>query len=120
VPDKQTQSRLKQYQASGSFIEMPPLSASHLVAYLFDVGPTYPGAMGSVAIPYSEIESWQRQSGIELQPWEIKAIRMASIAYANQSQLATKPECAPPWIGEQYQEGIGNKVSRVFKSLVTK
>jgi hypothetical protein len=120
VPEKQTQSRLEKYQETGSEVEMPPLTASYLVAYLFEIGPTFPGGMGNVGLPHYEIESWQRLSGIELQPWEIKIIRSASIAYANQSQLATKPECAPPWLGEQHQENIGNKVSRVFKSLVKK
>jgi hypothetical protein len=118
VPDKQTQSRLEQYQASGRFIEMPPLSASYLVAYLFEIGPIFAGGMGEVGLPHYEIESWQRLSGIELQPWEVKVLRSASIAYAKQAQLAIKPECMPPWISEQYQEGVGNKVSRVFKSLV--
>jgi hypothetical protein len=120
VPEKQSQSRLQKYKETDSEIEMPPLSASYLVAYLFDIGPTFPSAMGGVGLPYSEIESWQRQSGIDLQPWEVKALRMASIQYASQSHLSTKIECSPPWLGEAYKENVGAKVSRIFKSLVKK
>jgi hypothetical protein len=96
VPEKQSQSRLKQYKDEGKLINWPPVSASYLVAYLFEAGPTFPGAMGSVGLPYQELESWQRQTGIELQPWEVRLLRQASIEYAQQSQLALKPECPPP------------------------
>jgi hypothetical protein len=118
VPEKQNQSRLEQYQKNGTEIEMPPLKAVHLVAYLFEIGPTFSGGMGSVGLPFTEIESWQRQTGYELQSWEVSAIRRASIEYASQSYLATKVDCPPPWIGEVYAENVSQKVSRIFKSLV--
>ena len=77
-------------------INLPPVSATHLVQYLFEVGPTFPGAMGSVGLPFSEIESWQRQTGIELSPWEVRTLQMASVEYAHQSMLSIKPDCPSP------------------------
>jgi hypothetical protein len=96
VPEKKDKSRLEELKVAGKEPEVPPVTASYLVAYLFEVGPTFPGAMGSVGLPWREIESWQRQIGIDLQPWEARLIRHASIEYANQAALSTKADCASP------------------------
>jgi len=115
VPDKQEKSRLQQQIDAGNEIKLPEVTAPYLLQHLFDIGPTYPGAMGAVGLPFSEIESWQRQSGIELLPWEIQAIRNASIEYASQLAASHDPECPSP---SKVVEQDPVKLSKHIKSIL--
>lgn len=77
---------------------MPPLEwGGYLLEFLWEVGPTACGPAGPVQLPASEIESWQRQIGIQLQPWEFRLLRRLSGDYANESYAATKPDRPPPF-----------------------
>jgi hypothetical protein len=96
VPEKQDKSRQQQLIDAGNEIKLPEVTATYLLQYLFEIGPTFPGALGYVGLPFSEIASWQEQTGIELQPWEVRAIRSASIAYANQLSISHDPACPSP------------------------
>jgi len=73
---------------------MPECGALYLVEYMIELGVTY----GEQAVPYSEIESWQRQSGIELQPWEARIVKQLSEAYLSESHAARDPDAKAPWI----------------------
>lgn len=115
MPDKQEKSRLQQYLDAGKEIEMPEVTATHLLDYLFEIGPTFPGAMGAVVLPISEIASWQQQMGIRLQPWEIRAIRSASNEYANQLAISYDPACPSPM---QVIERDPEKTAKHIKSLL--
>lgn len=76
---------------------MPECSALYLVEYLIELGVTY----GEQAVPYSEIESWQRQSGVELQPWESRVVKQLSEAYLSESHAARDPDAKSPWVGRR-------------------
>jgi hypothetical protein len=83
-------------------LEMPECDAAHIVAYLFEIGPTLAGGMGEVPVPESEIESWQRNTGIELQSWEARTVKRLSREYLSESQAATEPNRACPWPDAPY------------------
>lgn len=52
--------------------------------------------MGLTPLTWQEIESWQRQHGLELRPFELKIIKLASSAYAQQVSISNDPKCPPP------------------------
>jgi hypothetical protein len=72
---------------------MPECAALYLVEYLIELGVTY----GEQSLLYSEIESWQRQSGVELQPWEARVVKHLSEAYLSESHAARDPDAKAPW-----------------------
>lgn len=52
--------------------------------------------MGMEPLGWQELESWQRQNGITLNPLELSIIRKASTIYVDQVQLSGKADCPPP------------------------
>jgi hypothetical protein len=104
VPDKGDVSRrvvltkaLKQ-----DVLDMPECDAMHIVSYLFEIGPTLSGGMGESPLPDTEIEAWQRNTGIELQSWEARAVKRLSREYLSESQAATELNRACPWPAAPY------------------
>lgn len=81
---------------------MPEAGAQYLVNYLFEIGPTMPGAGGPVQITHGEIRAWQENAGIDLQPWEVRLLRRLSLDYLTESYGAAKPGAKPPF-GELYR-----------------
>ena len=79
------------------------------------------GYMGPVALTATEIDAWQRLSGLPLDPWEFKALRDMSRAYVSQLRESETPACPPPY-GEQtleFDRGIvAKKIGNAFKSLM--
>lgn len=90
-------SRRKTLEVEGVAIEMPPLDCEYLIGYLFDIGPTMAAGMGNGPVTYSEIEAWQRISGVTLLPWEASLIRRLSGEYAAESFEAGKQDRPPPF-----------------------
>ncbi|MEH3087726.1 MAG: hypothetical protein PGN26_14600 [Xylophilus ampelinus] len=78
--------------------QLPQIDAGqYLVDWLFELGPTMPAGMGSGALTFQEIAGWQLAMGLELQAWEVRALRQLSQAYLGESQEATKPTRPPPY-----------------------
>jgi hypothetical protein len=115
VPNEQEKSRLQQQRDAGNEVQYPVVTANYLLEYLFEIGPAVPGAMGAVGLSFSEIESWQRQVGINLAPWEVRAIHAGSDAYANQLSISRDPTCPPPL---QVIERDPEKLTKHIKSIL--
>ncbi len=77
--------------------EMPPIDAAYLIGYLWEIGPSVAAGMGSGPISHTEIESWQRNTGIELNAWEARTLRRLSMDYVSESQKATAIDAEAPW-----------------------
>ena len=91
--------RLEKIKKDGKTPTYPPLTlCPHLASYLFDAGPSMPGAMGNVPLPHSEIKAWQDNTGIELSAWEASTLRRLSSDYLASAQAAEKPTCKPPFV----------------------
>jgi len=58
--------------------------------------------MGESPLPDTEIEAWQRNTGIELQSWEARAVKRLSREYLSESQAATEPNRLCPWSAAPY------------------
>lgn len=77
---------------------MPPVEAgNYLVDYLFEVGPVMSGGMGAMVVTHEELQAWQRNTGIDLQPWEARGLRRLSAEYLGESRRGEDPHCPPPW-----------------------
>ena len=104
----------------GGSIEMPELECGdYLIKHLFDVGPTLAGGMGNSPITYSEIEAWQRITGIELLPWEAGLLRRLSAEYLAESSAATKHDRPAPFgrpvsVRRSTQKEIDRKLDSFF------
>lgn len=93
--------RLQQLESKGFTPELPPLNvAAHLAEYLFDVGPVGYGAMGPIPISHAEIDAWQRNTGIDLDAWEARALRRLSMEYLTSMQDAKAIDCPAPFTFE--------------------
>jgi hypothetical protein len=102
---------------------MPDITGvGHLIDYLYDMGPTLSGAAGPIPLTHEEMEAWQRNSGVELGPWESSLLRRLSIEYLDSAQAAKNENCPspldPPELTEDQRETISNKVTNVFKMLM--
>lgn len=96
MPEKQEESRLEMLIEQGAEILWPEVTAKYLIQYLMDIGPCNNNGMGLIPVSWQEIQAWQQQNGVTLNAWELKIIKMASSAYANQANISDKPDCPPP------------------------
>lgn len=92
--------RLARLTEEGIEPDLPGVTCRYLLEYLFEIGPAMPGAMGEVPLTHGEIEAWQRNTGIRLQPWEARALRRASIEYVRASIDSTDAQAPAPYRGE--------------------
>jgi hypothetical protein len=71
--------------------------------------------MGSGPISFQEIRSWQESTGIDLKPWEARAIRTLSIVYLNQAAISDKADCPSPSVAIKHDP---EKLAKHIKSLL--
>ena len=95
------QSRLERMRAErkdADYVpDMPPVEAEYLLAILFEIGPTMAAGMGAGPITHEELRAWQENTGIELQPWQVRTLRRLSCDYLVESNKAEKADCPAPW-----------------------
>lgn len=100
---------------------LPPNSVPYLTDWLFEIGPTAPGAMGPSPIGWRDMEAWQALAGVELLPWEARLIRRLSHDFITQMQDAKKMDCPDPWLPEQdtasNREAVSRKVGNALKAF---
>lgn len=111
-------SRLAQLRDDGAFVPTPPVAddARTLLEQFLEVGPVGHGAMGPVPISFSEIDAWQRTTGIELLPWEARLFRRLSVEYVDELARAESPNAEAPWgqaVGHD-REDVARRVRLLF------
>jgi len=89
--------RRAKMKADGIPITMPPCSADSVVKNLMELGQTEAAGMGLAPLSWSAIDAWQRATGIDLPPWELRLLRHLSIQYLAESRQAESENCPPPW-----------------------
>ena len=95
-PTKPRLSRREEFDRDGFEYLYPECDASYLAVYLFEIGPLSALGTSETAISHLEIRSWQDNTGIDLAPWECRALRTASQAYAHQVSKSRDPRCPTP------------------------
>ena len=96
MPDTKKEGELSRRDSFESFdldIEFPECQAAYLLNYLFEIGLT----LGDDPLTHGEIESWQRNMGIRLHPFEIRFIKRLSEIYLSASYKMKKVNAENPW-----------------------
>lgn len=106
-------SRFEAIKAKGIEPEMPSIDAEFIVGYLYDIGPT----MGDKAISHQEIESWQRNTGIDLDAWQTRTLHRLSVEYLVMSHNAKARDCQPPFKTPDLQPVVSVKTEETRNSL---
>jgi len=92
---------------------MPDNPAPHVVEWWMEIGPTAPDG----AICWQEMAAWERLTGVELAPWEARAIRRMSSAFLAQRHEARKPNCPPPYTTDVAQD-VRDNVTAQFAAMM--
>lgn len=92
-------SRRVRLERDGINLSMPPLEfgGQYLIDYLFEIGPTSAAGMGPAPLAWAEIQAWQQQMGIDLQPWQCRLLRSLSCEYIAEGHEARNPARPPPY-----------------------
>lgn len=93
-------------------------NAGRLLSLLLELGVAGSGGMGAAPVSWAEIAEWQRLTAHPLQPWEARAIRLASVEYVSQLSKSTDPGCPPPWAAEPTEEDR-ERVARGLGSMLS-
>jgi len=110
IPDKQEISRIQQLEADGMVADMPECDGLYIVGYLRDIGFDNASSV--------EIESWSRQSGIELEAWEFDFIRKLSREYMSQyNDKKSNAPYEPEELSDQNAKAVADKVRGALKWL---
>ncbi len=89
---------MHRYKTDGVQPPLPPVPCgAHLVTHLFEAGPASNTEFGAKPITWGELQSWQQQTGVRLQPWEARAVRRLSADYAAEVTEAKDPARPAPW-----------------------
>lgn len=76
---------------------MPPNPAPLFTDRLIELGLTQAAGMGAGPISWSELDAWQRQTRVAIEPWEARLLRRLSTIYLAESRKAESENCPPPW-----------------------
>lgn len=94
--------------------DMPPLEAEYLIGYLWEVGPAMETGEGSAPLSHGELAAWQANTGVVLEAWEARALRVLSREYLVMLHKAEKPECPPPWGVHERRAMVAKKIDELF------
>lgn len=114
------QSRIDALQEAGIDVRMPECEAMYLVGYLYEVGPAMAGGMGEVPLSHTELRSWQENTGIELESWEVRAMSRLSKEYLSESSKATKHDAPAPWPEGDYSKVLAAIKLRAYMDALDK
>lgn len=82
--------------------QMPPVEVGgHLLRWLFEVGPTMSNGMGQTPISSTELRDWLSITGVRLTPWEVRTLRILSMAYVGEYSEASDPKHPAPWLPDE-------------------
>lgn len=120
MPDKDKGSRIEAFKKAGiTDIEMPECEALYLVGYLYEIGPATSGGMGESPITHAELRSWQYNTGIELNSWEVRTVVRLSREYLSESQKAKIPTAPAPWVDAPYTKLLAAlKLQQALNAMV--
>ena len=112
-------SRADQLLDEGAPLPLPAIGdpALQLWRHLLDAGPAVDGGMGRAPLSWLELSAWQRATAQPLAPWQLRALRQASRAWAAELHAAAKPDAPPPWSAVPSaveREIVRNKVRALF------
>lgn len=97
----------------GIEIAMPECDASHVIGYLFEIGPT----LGEIPLTHAELAAWQANSGIELNSWEARMLRQLSVEYLSEYVKSRAPEHPSPLQSKEVITLVGKSMKDSIREL---
>lgn len=70
---------------------------NYFILCLFEAGPVSQAGEHQIPITWSDLDAWQRGSGVSLPPWQLHLIRRLSADYLTEVMAARDPARPPPW-----------------------
>lgn len=122
-PEEVRVSRMQRLMAEGVDLPLPaiPGEGAYLVAHLLEVGPVSASAAGSSPVSWTDLQAWQQQIGVELQPWETRMLRSLSTAYAAELRRAEAHDALSPMAAEvtsnEQRESVARRVGIEFRAM---
>lgn len=75
--------------------------------------------MGAMPLLWQELTHWQRNSGIDLTPWEAVTLRQLSADYVAESHAAESTTRPAPWLPDNWQSHEArNNVAKKIRSIL--
>lgn len=74
-------SRIEQIRRDGGELKEPPVTLAYLLAWLDELGWCSGTAAGPVVLRPTELQAWQDLAGVQLIPWEARALLAGSRAF---------------------------------------
>jgi len=101
VEDGAKKSRRNVLIDRGMLIKMPPVeSCGYILDWWHELGLSTSGVNGPEPLPFTELESWARVSGVELEPWEMGMVSKLSQQFCRQFHLSKEKNCESPYLAE--------------------
>lgn len=121
-PPRSVKSRIEQMQDNGVHdLPIPPIApgCAHIVEHWFDVGPAMPGGYGDVPLTHAELDAWQRNSGLDLQPWQTSLLRRMSRGYLAERVAGVDPQRPPPWgeVSAQQKAAVAETLRKTLSAM---
>ena len=113
--------RAQQLQADGRTLPLPPLaSASALWHWLHDAGLySRAGFNGRQPLGWSDLDAWQRGTGVRLAPWQARAMLAASAAWVFEYAQASEPDHPQPWMSAHTIAADRATVDRKMRGILS-
>jgi len=114
-------SRLERMRIDRIEPDVPPNPLPYLTGWLFEIGPTASSGMGPTVIGWQDIAAWQGLTGIEVDPWEARALRRLSADFLNMTHEAKDASCPPPFASQaavgRNRDAVGRQITMGFAAL---
>jgi hypothetical protein len=101
---------------------LPPVSAPHIIARLWDIGPVEPGGMGGAPISWRTLQAWQDVTGVTLQPWEAQLLKRLSAEYLAEHSRAEDSERPAPFVHvtPDHRRAVTSKIRAFFNAYAAR
>ena len=117
IPKNAQFSRAEDMEMEGAEVIYPNLDNNYLVKMLYeDLGACTSTGEHLAPLSWSELESWQRQTGIKLAKHEVEILKKASEAYVAQTIFSKDPACLAPVV--ELRETTSTAVMGKIQSLL--
>lgn len=118
IPKNAQFSRAEEMEMDGKEIVYPELENSYLVKMLYEeLGACTSTGEHLAPLSWTELESWQRQTGVKLAKYEVEILKKASEAYVAQTVFSKDPACLAPVIELRHttSSAVMNKIQSLLK-----
>jgi hypothetical protein len=102
--NKPRKARIDEYTKGHGYNNFPKCDADYLLDHLMKAGICSSGMNGAVPLNWTELDSYVRRSGANLDDWDCETMIELSRAYASGLSAAKDPHMPPPYVTQDPDE----------------